>query len=557
MSGKYIMRKSIRGNKIMFIFRRRITQVFFLIPLIILGLLIAPVSYGEKLNASLAKATYGPVTGKDTLGRIVSRHYSGSNLSTQQIMTGILRANPEAFIGGNIHFLLRGSTLFLPKEHLIETIKQSEAERIIKEHYRYFQRGKTGNFKIKPLVPADTISDTRDFEKDAAFILSEAVDDEIEINAQDNKATQTVPPSETGNTKKSTNAALADNKTVQSQKLTNEKTGSSIKDIELESLKIKISRLEKILSSRGISSSALSGKASKELNETLEKQKAKIDQLEQEKKSKNKELEQLKRKISELESSLKKVSQSLAEKENAALSTADGKNTLLTQLKKENIELKSKLSSLQLELDQKIKEVASLTKEINESKQTISNLEIKLLASDKENLKLDQQIAEMEAKLAKIRQEPARNLEINGGTNTNTLGFNKYPWIWLLPVLFLLSILAYLFKRSFSQPKKALDTVSKTTERKSNNTQKVVVQNKEQQRDKNKTSSTVAKSTVPDIISSASEEESLEASIKLDIAKAYMDMDMPDAAIEILQEAYEEGSNKQRLEAKNLLEKLA
>ena len=63
--------------------------------------------------------------------------------------------------------------------------------------------------------------------------------------------------------------------------------------------------------------------------------------------------------------------------------------------------------------------------------------------------------------------------------------------------------------------------------------------------------------SVPDIISSANEEESVEADIKLDIGKAYLDMDMSEAAIEILQEAYEEGSEKQRLETQSLLEKLA
>ena len=530
------MRKSIRSDKIILIFKRRITRVFFLIPLIILGLIVTPTTYPEKLNANLVKATYGPVTGKDTLGKIVSRHYSGSDLSTQQIMTGILRANPEAFIGGNIHFLLRGSILFLPKEDLIKTIKQSEAERIIKEHYQFFQRGKTGNFKIKPLVSSDAISDTRDFEKDAAFILSETTH---KIDVQNKQVIQPSLPSETIHEKKNGYLKQTKNEVIQLQKFTNEKVASSIKDIELESLKIKISRLEKILSERGVSPSGLSDKNSNELNEILKKQKLKIEQLEEEKQAKNRELEQLKRKISELEASLKKVSQSLADKENTPVT--DNKNTLLAQLKKENINLKSKLSLLQLELDQKTKEVASLTKDIEQSKQTINDLEIKLLASDKENIRLDQQIAEMEAKLAKIRQEPIGDLEIN----TASLGLGKYSWVWLLPLLFLLSILAYLFKRSLSQPKKALNTVSKTTKK------KILIENKGKKTHKKKMA------TVPDVISSASEEESSESSIKLDIARAYMDMDMPDAAIEILQEAYQEGSNKQRLEAKNLLEKLA
>jgi len=548
------MRKSIRGDKMMFIFKRRITQILFLIPILIVGLVVSPVSYAEKLSATLAKASYGPVTGSDTLGRIVSRHYSGSSLTTQQIMIGILRANPEAFIGGNIHFLLRGATLLLPKENLIATINQSEAQKIIKEHYRYFQRGKTGNFEIAPLVVLDASSgaDTRNFEKDAAFILSEQAD-KVKDDTSDEVKTQTsvLPATIVTETVEKKEKIISN--TVQTKKTIRGKIDNSVKDIELESLKIKISRLEKLLSSRGISSSSISDGTAKELQNTLKNQKEKINQLEQEKISKGKELDQLKEKIVALEKSLKEISTSLSDKNNLALSSGDDKDIRLNQLKKENTDLEKKLDSLQLELDQKTKELGILTTELKSSKQTISELEKKLLDSDKESSKLDQQIAEMEAKLAAIRQEPARNLRVN---SNDTLGFAPPPWIWLLPALFLLSILAYLFKRSFSQSKKALVSTSNSLDKNQPNIKNSSVQNTNKKLTEEKKPKAVITSTVPDVISSANEEESIESSIKLDIAKAYMDMDMPDAAIEILQEAHQEGSNKQRLEAKHLLEKL-
>ncbi len=550
------MRNSIRGNKIMFIFKKRITQIFFLIPALVLGLAISSASYADKLDASLAKASYGPVTGSDTLGKIVARYYSGSSLTQQQIMTAILRANPEAFIGGNIHFLLRGSTLLLPKERLISTISQNDAKKIIKEHYRYFQRGKTGNFKIAPLVDSNSGSDTRDFEKDAAFILSEQAE---HINIPDAEKNQTPPSPQTETSpakvvvEKSPikEKNTTQNNIVQAKKTPTKPVDNSINDIELESLKIKISQLEKLLSTRGISPSVSDG-TEKELKNILENQKKKIKQLEKDKRNKNNELAQLKEKIAKLEASLKKMSQSLADKDNLSLSTDANEKAIISQLKIENADLQKKLNSLQIELKKKTEEVALLTTEINNSKKTISNLESKLLDSDKENAKLDQQIAEIEAKLAKIRQEPTRNLNINGNNN-DTLAFVKSPWTWLLPSLFLLSVLAYLFKRSFSQTKKVPVTHSDSVEKETKN---ISPPNTNKKLTENKTSKTTT-SVVPDIISSASEEESMESSIKLDIAKAYMDMDMPDAAIEILQEAYQEGSNKQRLEAKQLLEKLA
>jgi FimV-like protein len=541
------MRTKKRGNKTMFITSKRIIQIFFLIPVLLLGLLVAPISYAE--NAT--KATYGPVKGSDTLGKIVSRNYAGSNLTQQQIMTGILRANPEAFIGGNIHFLLRGATLRLPTESLIATIDQQEAKKIIKEHYQYFRRGKTGNFKIEPLENSTTDNDTADFERDATAILAE----DFKNNApqqQDSQLPEIITPEIA-----KTEPVVGSN--AQVKKAAPTRAGNTIKDIELESLKIKITQLEKILSRRGLSdSSSTSDEISKELKNTLKTQKEKIDLLEQERSSKNKELDQLQIKITELESSLKKMSQSLSDNKISS-GTADAKDEIIAKLKQENKALEIKLSSLQTELDRKTEEVVSLTAEINLSKQKINELETKLLNSDQESAKLDRQIAEMEAKLAKIRQEPARNLGENE-VNSTTSSLGMSPWVWLLPALFLLSILAYLFKRSFSQPKKALaiDEDIDTTDYHLQDTETTVVDEIDdeiyQQKDANRAEAIAA---VPDIISSASEEESVEASIKLDIGKAYLDMDMSDAAIEILQEAYEEGSEKQRLEVQALLEKLA
>jgi len=517
------MGKKERGDKIMFIVKRRILHIFFLIPILMLGLFTTPVCYAE----NPVNEMYGPVSGSDTLGKIVSQNYPDSDLSSKQVMTGILRANPEAFIGGNIHFLLRGATLHLPAEKLISTIKQSDAEKLINDHYQYFRRGKTGSFKITPLIDSNDNSGDVALEKEVRSILSRSTTKDSESS---------------------------ENETQTSDKAKKSNVNNAIKDIELESLRIKVSQLEKILSGRGLSKSTeVNNEISVELKTSLKHQKQKIDQLEQERENKNKQLEQLKVKITELESSLKEMSLSLTNNKPQA-TTTDDKNGIVNQLKKQNKALKEQLSSLQIELNKKTEEVVTLTAEINASKQKIDKLETQLINSDKENAKLDQQIATIEAKLAKIRQEPVRNIE---GAGESTLGFGISPWVWLLPALFLLSILAYLFKRSFSQPKKAVVDDLNRDEQNLQNTETLVVDDNAEMLHQQKTAAVAAAiASAPDIISSANEVESVEASIKLDIGKAYLDMDMPDAAIEILQEAYEEGSEKQRLEAKTLLDKL-
>ncbi len=89
----------------------------------------------------------------DSLGKIVAKNYpSNQRISTkQQIMVAILRANPTAFRGGNIHFLKKVDQLVLPTESSISLIPKDEAIKTIAEHYKFFKQKKTGNFPPIPL----------------------------------------------------------------------------------------------------------------------------------------------------------------------------------------------------------------------------------------------------------------------------------------------------------------------------------------------------------------------------------------------------------------------
>ncbi len=516
----------------MFTSKKRITPTCLLVSILLLGGIVAPSTYAENSVTNSVKNIYGPVKGSDTLGKIVAQHYSGSNLSQQQIMIGILRANPDAFIGRNIHFLLKGSTLRLPSESLISTIDQAEATNIIKEHYSYFKRGETGNFKIKPL---ENLSSDKANKDDGTNIVISSQDnkkikvDDIEVPTQ---RKPNVPPASTTVSKTTTTNNATHNRTKNN-------TSNAIKDIELESLKIKVSQLENILSQRGLSTTTTS--SDKDLQSIINLQKQKINQLEREKENKTKELNNLKKKISSLELSLEKMTKTLS------LDDKD-KSAIIAQLRKDNSQLQKKLAFLQAELDKKSQEVEALNLDIANSKQKIEQLEIKILNSNKENALLDQQIAEMEAKLKTIRQTPTAISATNTTASEQNSSSSPFNWRWLLlPAFFLLSILAYLFQRSISQSKEAVLITEKAQTDLS--TQPIVNTH-------NRQPSATAIQSVPDIVASVSEEEPVEASIKLDIARAYMDMDMSDEAIEILEEVSEEGSQKQCLEARNLLEKL-
>ncbi|MCK5902536.1 MAG: hypothetical protein KAG28_05250 [Cocleimonas sp.] len=550
----------MRIKEIKFIFKRRINQIFFLVPLLILGLLFVPISYAERLDFKLAKSTYGPVKGNDTLGKIVLQHYRGSKLTKQQIMMGILRANPDAFIGRNIHFLLGGVTLHLPKERLIATIDHNQATTTINEHLVYFKKGKTGNFSVEPLDDTIAVVDKEDEGKavEALNKIEPSVRndtktknkiDEIEREIKNRQINKVESESTLSNTAKS-----------------QKKEGT--KNLELESLKSKVTQLEEMLSKQKATKDQANtdNKIPKVLKDTLKTQQGKIDRLESEKKNKATELEQLKEKITTLESTLDTLAESNTTTEGAR------KDDLINDLKGKNSQLQQRLSVLRSELGKKQEEVEALNLEISRSKQEIGALEEKLANRTEETKRIDQKIGEAEEKLASgVKPESESEISspppLDNSTQITDLiktdvaesgdsTFKMPLWGWLLPVLALLMLLGYLFKRSLAPSKNTGTTEDTSLSAPRAEPKKISIKDHFEEKSGTKPKNKAISTPVPDIIASASEAESKEAAIKINMARAYMDMDMPDAAIEILKEAYEEGSQKQQIETKHLLERL-
>lgn len=100
------------------------------------------------LNFSVIAEGIHTVKANETLERIIKKVYPDSALSKEQLMVAVLYNNSSAFSGGNIHFLNRGKKLTLVEENQLPVFTQSQAKRIIKEHTRYFKKGKTGKLKL-------------------------------------------------------------------------------------------------------------------------------------------------------------------------------------------------------------------------------------------------------------------------------------------------------------------------------------------------------------------------------------------------------------------------
>lgn len=77
--------------------------------------------------------SYGPVNSGDSLWKIASRSIPDSSVNINQMMIAIQRANPDAFIGGNINRLRTGAVLRIPSRDEISAVGASEASQIVRE----------------------------------------------------------------------------------------------------------------------------------------------------------------------------------------------------------------------------------------------------------------------------------------------------------------------------------------------------------------------------------------------------------------------------------------
>src|SRR4029453_17011595 len=92
----------------------------------------------------LHDGSYGMTDRDDTLWAIALKTRPSSRVSVQQQMLAIARANPEAFIGGNINLVKAGFTLKLPSETEATSLSVADANAEAAEQTRQWQASRTG-----------------------------------------------------------------------------------------------------------------------------------------------------------------------------------------------------------------------------------------------------------------------------------------------------------------------------------------------------------------------------------------------------------------------------
>lgn len=115
----------------------------------------------------------------DTMFAIAQRH-AVPDVSVYQLMVALLRANPQAFIEGNLNLVKAGTSLDFPNNDALNAISDSEARKIFHQHLLAFEQMRTPNTESDSLTSTaaapevGTISATEPSQHESASNVPEA-----------------------------------------------------------------------------------------------------------------------------------------------------------------------------------------------------------------------------------------------------------------------------------------------------------------------------------------------------------------------------------------------
>jgi len=108
---------------------------------------------GSVVAGQVAGDQFGPVASGQTLSQIASRLRPG-DVGLNRMMVALLRANPDAFIDGNINQLKRGAILRIPGASELTSLSAAEATAIVREQTESWQQAREP--QLQPVESAAT-----------------------------------------------------------------------------------------------------------------------------------------------------------------------------------------------------------------------------------------------------------------------------------------------------------------------------------------------------------------------------------------------------------------
>lgn len=117
---------------------------------------ISPLPAGGAPADVAGVSSYGPVSASDTLWKIARDVRPDTTVSINQTMIALMRANPDAFINGDMNLLRRGATIQVPDAAVIAAIDAGQADREVRnvaERWRQQQAAQADSGRLQVLAP--------------------------------------------------------------------------------------------------------------------------------------------------------------------------------------------------------------------------------------------------------------------------------------------------------------------------------------------------------------------------------------------------------------------
>ncbi len=179
---------------------------------------------------------YGPVRAGQTLGQITASLDSLRGYSTAQAMLALLRANPDAFIGGNVNLIKRGAVLKLPAAEDVAAVGSTEAARLLHAQIAQWRAARPQSEPVAGAV--GTVASRGPAARMSAATPARTVGARLEI----------APPSAVGHQRAGTQSGLqaGGEGEMLRQQLQETKETLAARDAEVNELKTRVAELEKL-----------------------------------------------------------------------------------------------------------------------------------------------------------------------------------------------------------------------------------------------------------------------------------------------------------------------
>ena len=199
----------------------------------------APAPPAGAAAAVTSPGEYGPVEAGQTLGAIAASLSGGSGHSLQQVMLALLRANPEAFIGGNVNLVRQGAVLRVPPRETWSETSVAEANAVVREHVSRWRERRRAI--AQPAVEAGATAATTPATAGEAREAAPARTAEARL--------EIVPPSDGRGDQAGTRTGTVsggEGDMLQQQELVQARESLAARDAEVQELKARLAELEQL-----------------------------------------------------------------------------------------------------------------------------------------------------------------------------------------------------------------------------------------------------------------------------------------------------------------------